>query len=182
MVLTTEEGTVKYQSIHLPTYVKEIIPIVAAEQPFVELISKIKGSPLYPECRVGGSVVKPFDNTTYTYELDGCYHVLMADSSKQYNFAVLAKELEGKKEVKVFVHETELVLKPTKSSKVILKLIRSPDNVIVLETPYLRVIYDGELIEIKETGILVEREIRGLCGVNKGDKRYDVLTAASKVA
>jgi len=213
MVLTTEEGTVKYQSIHLPTYVKEIIPIVAAEQPFVELISKIKGSPLYPECRVGGSVVKTFDNTTYTYELDGCYHVLMADSSKQYNFAVLAKELEGKKEIKVFVHETELILKPTssyskynkeyeiivdgkrieirpnerkeiptKSSKVILKLIRSPDNVIVLETPYLRVIYDGELVEIKETGILVEREIRGLCGVNKGDKRYDVLTATSKVA
>merc|ERR1712121_17560 len=213
MVLTTEEGTVKYQSIHLPTYVKEIIPIVAAEQPFVELISRIRGSPLYPECRVGGSVVKTFDNTTYTYELDGCYHVLMADSSKQYNFAVLAKELEGKKEIKVFVHETELILKPTssyskynkeyeiivdgkrieirpnerkeiptKSSKVILKLIRSPDNVIVLETPYLRVIYDGELVEIKETGILVEREIRGLCGVNKGDKRYDVLTATSKVA
>jgi len=33
MVLTTEEGTVKYHSIRLPTYVKNIIPLIAAEQP-----------------------------------------------------------------------------------------------------------------------------------------------------
>merc|ERR1711872_2059 len=143
--------------------------------------SKIKGSPLYPECRIGDSVVKTFDNSTYTYELDGCYHVLVADSSRQNYFAVLAKELEGKKEVKLFIHETEVVLKPTraytvqnkeyeilvdgqrieirpnerkeiptKSSSVILKLIRSPDDVLILETPYLRVIYDGELVEVKD--------------------------------
>merc|ERR1712198_528094 len=161
MILTTEEGTVKYHTIRLPTYVKEIIPVVAAEQPIVEFISKIKGSPLYPECRIGDSVVKTFDNSTYTYELDGCYHVLVADSSKQNYFAVLAKELEGKKEVKLFIHETEVVLKPTrsytvqnkeyeilvdgqrieirpserkeiptKSRSVVLKLIRSPNDVL----------------------------------------------------
>jgi len=213
MVLTTEEGTVKYHTIRLPTIVKGVIPIVAAEQPIVELVSRIRGTSLYPECRVGDSVVKTFANSTYSYELDGCYHVLVADSSRQSYFAVLAKELEGKKEVKVFVHETEVVLKPTrsyskhnkeyeilvdgekieirpeerkeipvKSSKVILKVIRSPDNVIILETPYLRVIYDGELVEIKETGVLIGRDIKGLCGVNKGDQRFDVLTSSSKVA
>merc|ERR1712228_629145 len=179
----------------------------------VELVSNIKGSPLYPVCRIGDSVVKTFDNSTYTYELDGCYHVLVADSSKQSYFAVLAKELEGKKEVKLFIHETEVVLKPTrsytvqnkeyeilvdgqrieirpserkeiptKSRTVVLKLIRSPDDVLILETPYLRVIYDGELVEIKETGVLVEREIRGLCGRNTGDQRFDVLTPTSLVA
>merc|ERR1712121_59120 len=213
MILTTEEGTVKYHTIRLPTYVKDVIPIVAAEQPIVELISRIRGTPLYPECRIGDSVVKTFANSTYSYELDGCYHVLIADSSRQNYFAVLAKELEGKKEVKVFVHETEVVLKPTrsysvhnkeyeilvdgekilirpderkeipvKSSKVVLKLIRSPDNVLILETPYLRVIYDGELVEIKETGVLIERDIKGLCGGNKGDQRFDVMTSSSKVA
>merc|ERR1711872_687088 len=189
------------------------IPVVAAEQPIVEFISKIKGSPLYPECRIGDSVVKTFDNSTYTYELDGCYHVLVADSSKQSYFAVLAKELEGKKEVKLFIHETEVVLKPTrsytvqnkeyeilvdgqrieirpserkeiptKSRSVVLKLIRSPDDVLILETPYLRVIYDGELVEVKETSILVQRDLKGLCGTNNGDQRNDVLTPTSKVA
>merc|ERR1712212_105846 len=146
-----------------------------------------KGSPLYPECRIGDSVVKTFDNSTYTYELDGCYHVLVADSSKQSYFAVLAKELEGKKEVKLFIHETEVVLKPTrsytvqnkeyeilvdgqrieirpserkeiptKSRSVVLKLIRSLDDV-------------------KETSNLVQRDLKGLCGTNNGDQRNDVL-------
>jgi len=46
----------------------------------------------------------------------------------------------------------------------------------------LRVIYDGELVEVKETGVLAERDIKGLCGSNKGDQRYDVLTSTSKVA
>merc|ERR1712042_355676 len=39
---------------------------------------------------------------------------------------------------------------PTKSRSVILKLIRSPDDVLILETPYLRVIYDGELLKSKK--------------------------------
>jgi len=160
--------------------------------------------------------VKTFDNSTYTYELDGCYHVLVAESSRQgqeSSFAVLAKEVEGKKEVKLFIHETEVVMKPTrsytiqnkeyeilvdgqritirpnerkeiptKSTKVVLKLIRSPDDVLILETPYLRVIYDGELVEIKESGVLVERDFKGLCGSNNGDQRSDVLTPKSLVA
>merc|ERR1711872_1020120 len=71
---------------------------------------------------------------------------------------------------------------PTKSSSVILKLIRSPDDVLILETPYLRVIYDGELVEVKETSILVQRDLKGLCGTNNGDQRNDVLTPTSKVA
>merc|ERR1711915_3327 len=121
-------------------------------------------------------------------------------------------ELEGKKEVKLFIHETEVVLKPTraytlqnkeyeilvdgqrieirpnerkviptKSSSVILKLIRSPDDVLILETPYLRVIYDGELVEVKETSILIQRDLKGLCGTNNGDQRNDVLTPTVKI-
>merc|ERR1711915_1136354 len=71
---------------------------------------------------------------------------------------------------------------PTKSSSVILKLIRSPDDVLILETPYLRVIYDGELVEVKETSILIQRDLKGLCGTNNGDQRNDVLTPTVKIA
>merc|ERR1711915_862425 len=71
---------------------------------------------------------------------------------------------------------------PTKSSSVILKLIRSPDDVLILETPYLRVIYDGELVEVKETSILIQRDLKGLCGANNGDQRNDVLTPTVKIA
>merc|ERR1712234_65831 len=84
MILTTEEGTVKYHSIRLPTYVKEVIPVVAAEQPIVEFI---------------------------------------------------AKELEGKKEVKLFIHETEVVLKPTRAYTV--------------QNKEYEILVDGQRIEIR---------------------------------
>merc|ERR1711970_177285 len=213
MVLTTEEGTVKYHNIRIPTIIRDVIPIAVADQPIVELISSIRGTPLYPICRIGDDVVRSFDNSTYSYELDGCYHVLIAEGEKPHFFAVLGKEIKEKKEVKLYINETEIELKPTpsytvqnkeyeiivdgqpiqlrtnerkvlptKSPKVILKLIRSPDDVLILETPYLRVIYDGEVIEIKETGLFVEGELRGICGSSKGDRRFNILTAKSHVA
>merc|ERR1712168_707213 len=181
----TEEGTVKYHHIRIPETLREVIPLVATEQP------------------IGEGVVMSFDNTTYRYELDDCYHVLVADSSRQHLFSVLGKEVEGKKEVKIFVHETEIVLKatsievdgqpiqirpnehkeiPTKSHTTIVKIIRSPDNVIILETPYVRVIYDGKVIEIKNTKLVVERELKGLCGSSNGDRRFDILTSTSCIA
>merc|ERR1711970_154773 len=213
MVLTTEEGTVKYKHIRIPEPLREVIPVVATEQPIVSTISFIKKSPLYPVCQIGDSVVKSFDNTTYSYELDDCYHILAADSSSQHLFSVLGKETEGKKEVKVFVHETEVVMKPsprytverkeytievdgqpievrpnehkevpTKSHTTVIKIIRSPDDVLILETPYIRVIYDGKIIEVKNTKLVVERELKGLCGSNNGDQRNDVLTVTSCIA
>merc|ERR1712055_1252892 len=118
MVLTTEEGTVKYHNIRIPTIIRDVIPIAVADQPIVELISSIRGSPLYPICRIGDDVVKSFDNSTYSYELDGCYHVLVAEGEKPHSFAVLGKEIKEKKEVKLYINETEIELKPTRSYSV----------------------------------------------------------------
>merc|ERR1712243_359840 len=39
-----------------------------------------------------------------------------------------------------------------------------------------------KVIEIEETGLFVERELKGLCGSNKGDRRFNILTANSHVA
>merc|ERR1711974_155650 len=64
MVLTTEEGTVKYHNIRIPTIIRDVIPIAVADQPIVELISSIRGTPLYPICRIGDDVVRSFDNST----------------------------------------------------------------------------------------------------------------------
>ena len=46
----------------------------------------------------------------------------------------------------------------------------------------MRVIYDGELVEVKETSILIQRDLKGLCGTNNGDQRNDVLTPTVKIA
>merc|ERR1719244_415500 len=169
MEVMTEEGTVKYHHIRIPETLREVIPLVATEQPIVELVSRIKGSPLYPMCRIGEDVVMSFDNTTYRYELDDCYHVLVADSSRQHLFSVLGKEVEGKKEVKIFVHETEIVLKPTS-----IEVDGQPIQIRPNE--------HKEIPTKSHTTIVVERELKGLCGSSNGDLRYDILTSTSCVA
>merc|ERR1711872_14482 len=176
MVLTTEEGTVKYKHIRIPEPLREVIPVVATEQPIVSTISFIKETPLYPVCRIGDSIVKSFDNTTYSYELDDCYHILVADSSSQYLFSVLGNETEvvmkpsprytvERKEYTIEVDGQPIEIRPnehkeipTKSRTTVIKIIRSPDDVLILETPYIRVIYDGKIIEVKNTKLVVERE------------------------
>merc|ERR1711872_1073286 len=97
MILTTEEGTVKYHSIRLPTYVKEVIPVVAAEQPIVEFISKIKGSPLYPECRIGDSVVKTFDNSTILMNLMAVIMSLLLIAQDKTTLLSLLRSLKARR-------------------------------------------------------------------------------------
>ena len=55
-------------------------------------------------------------------------------------------------------------------------LFRSADDVIVVETPYSRVVYDGKTIEIENTR-LTHSELKGLCGNNNQDKRDETVTA-----
>merc|ERR1711872_314148 len=135
-------------------------------------------------------IVKSFDNTTYSYELDDCYHILAADSSSQYLFSVLGKEIEGKKEVKVFVHETEVVMKPSPRYTVERKEytievdgqpieIRPNEHKEIPTKSRTTVI---KIIEVKNTKLVVERELKGLCGSNNGDLRNDVLTVTSCIA
>ncbi len=55
-------------------------------------------------------------------------------------------------------------------------LFRSADDVIVVETPYSRVVYDGKTIEIENTR-LTHSELKGLCGNNNQDKRDETVNA-----
>ena len=48
---------------------------------------------------------------------------------------------------------------------------------LVLETPYSRVIYDGKDIEILHTALTLDAAHCGLCGNRDGDRRGDIATA-----
>jgi len=207
MELRTEEGTMRYNNIRIPERLRNVFPVVASEYKIENLISKLQGDRLYPLCRIGDGVVKSFSNKTYTYQLDDCYHVISADSGRQMTHSVLAKEVQGKKHVKVYVLGSKVELKArqqgieievdgqnirlnrnerkevvSQNKKVSYRIHRSADDVVVVETPYNRVSTDGTVIEIENTRSVVQGELKGLCGSTNGDQRKNILTAQACIA
>ena len=115
MVVHLEEETVKYQNIRLPQTVRNILPFVASKRLTSEALSRVIGGPVHPQCRVGDALIKTFDNSTYSYELDDCFHVLASDCSRQVSHAIMAKEIDGKKHIKMFTQKSKLSVAPKSS-------------------------------------------------------------------
>merc|ERR1712126_456401 len=51
---------------------------------------------------------------------------------------------------------------------------RSNDDVMIVNTPFMRLTYDGERIEIEDTQVVATGTTSGLCGDNNGDRRADL--------
>merc|ERR1711980_44119 len=204
MVLTTEEGTVRYHNIRVPQRLRKLLPFVASENSSKQLVSVLRGAEVYSKCRVGDGVVKSFSNKTYTYELDDCYHVLSAEHNQKMSHSVLAKSVQGEKYVKVFVLGSKMELKPqqgmmeidvdgqriylnknerkeiqSQNRMVTYRVHRTSDDVVVVETPFNRIFTDGHVIEIENTRLSPQGQLTGLCGSDNGDKRDTVLSAQS---
>merc|ERR1711962_894758 len=96
MALTTEHETIDYHNIRLPEELRGIVPLRSTVRPHEQIIKSVIGSSVYEKCSIGDGVVKTFDNKTYSYELDDCYHVLSSDCSKSHSHAILGKVVDGK--------------------------------------------------------------------------------------
>merc|ERR1712183_1197105 len=68
----------------------------------------------------------------------------------------------------------------TKNQEVI-KILRPRVDVLVIETPYSKVVYDGENVEVENTKLTVTN-LQGLCGNGNWDKRDEIVTAQSCIA
>merc|ERR1719222_1205822 len=60
------------------------------------------------------------------------------------------------------------------------KLWRSNDDVLVIETPFSRVIYDSKTVEIENTR-LTSTQLKGLCGNSNQDKRDETAAVTYRV-
>jgi len=209
-LLSSGKETIKYQNIRLNMIpaLPRILPMFASQQLGEQVLTALQMAPVYPTCRVGDGVIKSFDNKTYSYELDDCYHVLATECKKNSNHAVLAKKVNGKLSVKIFTHESKITMAPAGSfsesrreynvevdgrqvsisknekkevqsqdHKSQYRFYRSSDDVLVLETPYSRIIYDGKDIEILHTDPTMDANHCGLCGNRDGDRRGDIANA-----
>merc|ERR1711976_908948 len=91
MTLRSEQEEISYRNIRLPEQVRNVIPMVASSSPMKKISSSIKGSDVYPKCRVGNSVVESFDKKSFHYELDDCYHVLSAEAEQNLSMLSLPR-------------------------------------------------------------------------------------------
>merc|ERR1712113_345769 len=82
------------------------------------------GHQIPASCRVEPQYVWTFDNKTYSYELNNCFHLLFKDCTQQIPVAVLAKNVlnSEKKEVKILSGVTELLMTPDIAARQNLKL------------------------------------------------------------
>ena len=115
MILTTEYETIQYNNIRLPEQMENIIPLTTSERIEEQLSKAFIGEPAAKRCTIGEDVVRSFDDKTYRYELDDCYHVLASDCGKEHTFAVLGKVVNGKKHVMVYVEKSKVNMEPSRS-------------------------------------------------------------------
>merc|ERR1719263_767428 len=121
---------------------------------------------------------------------------------------LFSKEQDGKKELKIFVSGSKITIRPTenkeeyeiefdgeriemeRNEKMELKTLgqghscklwRSNDDVLVIETPFSRVIYDSKTVEIENTR-LTSTQLKGLCGNSNQDKRDETVSAQGCIA
>merc|ERR1712038_1837201 len=104
---------------------------------------------------------------------------------------------ESKKEVKVFIGSTDITMKPeaervivkvngspievpmserhiimAREGHIVAKIIKSKDNVVILESPKIGVLFDGKRIKLEGSNLL-KNKLCGLCGDNN-NKLADV--------
>jgi hypothetical protein len=212
MVISSPYEFVTYKNIRLPEYTRRFFPMIASKRPYDQIYEAVTGESMYPSCRISSHTIYTFDNRSYSYQLDDCYHVLAADSSERKTHAVLGKVEQDLVHMKIYIEGSEIVLTPASSSRgrsvdhnieidgerivlgrdekkevtskdgrVTYRIFRSKD-VLLLETPYNRIISDGVTVEIEDTDISKTGDHTGLCGSKDGDKKGDLRTAQQCVA
>jgi len=134
--LIVENNGRKYEirNIRLPTICRyfpycriqwpAFFPISLQDPLMYTPIQKISANQIPASCSVLPTHIHTFDNKTYTYELNNCYHLLFRDCSEKIPVAVMAKTLTGlNKEVKILAGIAEIVMTPVSATNMKIQLI-----------------------------------------------------------
>merc|ERR1712241_991537 len=139
----------------------------------------VTGKPVYPVCTLEGK--------------DMSYGVLVRSLESSGSYSP-----ESKKEVKVFIGSTDITMKPEgervivkvngspievsrserhtimgREGHIVAKVIMSKDNVVILKSSKIGVLFDGKRVKL-EGSTLLKNKLCGLCGDNNNNKLADV--------
>jgi len=201
MYVQTPMDTMVYKNIRLPVQVQNLLPLVSSMNPVEHSYKALTGSPLYGKCVLGQGFVQTFDQKTYGYQVDQCDHILASDCSKEYDHAVLAKEVNGLKHITIYHKMTKISLTPSYSSyklevdgqeveMIVNQLVYikskdltstysvylSADNNVVLDTPAARVTHKGNEVTVEEKSLTADGSLCGLCGDYNKDLHAEIKT------
>merc|ERR1711936_733994 len=107
--------TVYFKNVRIPTEMKEIVPLVARKNSVEQTYKALTGTSLLAKCVLGQGYVHSFDKRSYSYQIDECDHMIASDCSKDFNHAILAKEVNGHKHVTIFEGKTKIELRPAQA-------------------------------------------------------------------
>merc|ERR1711910_312116 len=103
------------KNVRIPTEMKEIVPLVARKNSVEQTYKALTGTSLLAKCVLGQGYGHSFDKRSYSYQIDECDHMIASDCSKDFNHAILAKEVNGHKHVTIFEGKTKIELRPAQA-------------------------------------------------------------------
>jgi len=119
--LVVEFAGIKYRlvNIRMPMLFKGVFPVSLRNPLGYNLIQKFTRSQIPASCRVEPQFISTFDNLTYGYELNDCWHMLFSDRTKKVPVAVLAKRRlpTQLKEVKILAGPVEVIMSPVSAGQ-----------------------------------------------------------------
>jgi hypothetical protein len=168
------------KNIRMPQMLKGILPISMRNPLKYNVMQKITQNQIPASCRVEPRYISTFDNKTYEYELNDCYHLLFKDCSQEIPVAVMAKQLNNgqEKEIKILAGEIQAMLKSEGSRMDIRLDVNGRQEVINVQPGNVKVIRENgrDLMEIKryEDGVYLINALRQSLWVLTDGKRIEV--------
>jgi len=135
------------RNIRLPTLLKGVFPI-SLRTPFM-FIGLNRLTRLPATCHVAPTHVTTFDQKTYNYQMNDCFHLLFRDCTEKIPVAVMARNLQGvQKEVKILAGVAEVLMTPTSATDMRVQLTLNGQQQIVQILP-------GEFKVIRHNGVQI---------------------------
>merc|ERR1719219_1120645 len=155
--IVAEIAGVKYSIVNLrvPMILKDVFPISMRNPLSFNIFHKLTRHQIPASCRVQSQFISTFDNLTFGYDLNDCWHVLFSDRTMQIPVAVLAKRRVPSqlKEVKILAGPVEVVMSPAASPgqlRIVMNIEGRTEELQVLPGHIKPVVVNGmEIMEVK---------------------------------
>merc|ERR1719431_284003 len=135
------------RNIRLSILLKGVFPI-SLRTPFM-FIGLNRLTRLPATCHVAPTHVSTFDQKTYNYQMNDCFHLLFRDCTEKIPVAVMARNLQGvQKEVKILAGVAEVLMTPTSATDMRVQLTLNGQQQIVQILP-------GEFKVIRHNGVQI---------------------------
>merc|ERR1712088_10937 len=155
--LIAEYAGQKYKivDVRIPSLLRPIFPISMRNPVTYTAVQKLTRGQIPASCRIEPTYIATFDNKTYSYEMNDCYHLVFRDCSEVLPVAVMAKTLSSNlKEVKILAGQVSMVMSPKSKTEVELKMnLEGQVKNIIVNAGQIKEIKNSEQLTILDQKI-----------------------------